>query len=79
MKRIQSACLLQTIHFILKEDIDRALAVEEVRAECEAYKASLERKHIPHCVESEETLDDGSIIVRVRRQYNSYDTGDYLK
>ena len=33
MKRIKSACLLQTIHFQLKEDLDHTTAVQMVREE----------------------------------------------
>lgn len=38
MKRIKSACLLQTIHFQLKEDIPHEAAVRGVREELEHYK-----------------------------------------
>ena len=43
MKRIKSACLLQTIHFQLKEDLDHTTAVQMVREELNHYKALLER------------------------------------
>ena len=28
---------------------------------------------------AEETQPDGSVIVKIKRQYNNYDCGDYLK
>ena len=79
MKRIKSACLCQTIHFRLKEDVDQELAVREVQAEYDAYIHQLERKRIPYHLVSRETQPDGSILVRILRQYNTYPTGEYLK
>ena len=43
MKRIKEACLLQTIHFQLKEDLPHGDAVQAVRAEVEHYKAQMDR------------------------------------
>lgn len=48
MKRIKSACLLQTIHFQLKDGISNHIAVEEVKQEYEHYKKQLEHKHIKY-------------------------------
>ena len=31
MKRIQAACICQTVHFLLKEDISHDLAVRQVQ------------------------------------------------
>ena len=44
MKRIQAACLLQTIHFQLKEDVGHAAAVRAVKEELEHYKTQLKRR-----------------------------------
>ena len=78
MKRIQSACLHQTVHFQLKDDIAHQLAVDEVKAEYENYKQQLDRRHIQHKILEEKTLDDGSIVIRIIKQFNSYDAGNYL-
>ncbi|HIU32378.1 MAG TPA: hypothetical protein IAB66_09470, partial [Candidatus Caccousia avistercoris] len=43
MKRIQSACICQTLHFMLKEDVGRDYAVSMVKEEVEKYKHSLEK------------------------------------
>ena len=43
MKRIKAACLEQTIHFMLKEDLPHDEAVQFVKAEYEHYLAQLER------------------------------------
>ena len=44
MKRIKTACLEQTVHFQLKEDIDHEMAVKMVNEEYEHYKRLLEKK-----------------------------------
>jgi len=80
MKRVQSACLEQTVHFMLKEDqIGHQAAVRAVQEEVRQYKAELERKHTRHRILSEQTQADGSVVLKLKKQYNQYDCGDYLK
>ena len=43
MKRIKSACICQTLHFLLKEDIAHDHAVQLVNDEVAGYKKQLER------------------------------------
>ena len=43
MKRIKAACLEQTVHFMLKEDLGHAAAANAVREEYAHYKTMLER------------------------------------
>ena len=78
MKRIKSACLQQTLHFMLKEDLRHEDAVRSVKEDLAAYKLQLERSRTRYRIDSEEEQPDGSIIVKIRKQYNSYDCGDYL-
>ena len=78
MKRIQYACLNQTIHFKLKEDIPREWALRMVQDEYAAYKKHLIDRKIPHKILSEETKEDGSILIQIKRQVNQYDVGTYL-
>lgn len=78
MKRIKSACLLQTIHFQLKEDIARAAAEHAVREEVAHYKAQLERNRTTYKIEEETVQPDGSIIIKIRKQYNNHDVGTYM-
>lgn len=78
MKRIKYACLEQTIHFMLKEDLRHEDAVRGVQNDVQAYKMQLERSRTKHRIESEEVQPDGSIIIKIKKQYNSYDCGDYL-
>lgn len=80
MKRILAACLTQTVHFQLKEDIvGHQAAADAVHEEVKLYKAHLERKRTPYRVISEETQPDDSIILCLKKQYNTYPCGDYLK
>ena len=37
MKRIKAACICQTLHFQLKEDLEHSIAVRLVREEVEHY------------------------------------------
>ena len=78
MKRIQSACLIQTLHFQLKEGVPREQAVADVREEYAQYKARLERSHTRYRIMREEPQDDGSIVIEIRKQYNNASCGTYL-
>lgn len=78
MKRVQAACLLQTLHFQLKEDRDHDLAVKAVRDEVTHYKAQLERNRTAYKIDEETVQPDGSIVIRIRKQYNAVRVGDYL-
>ena len=78
MKRIQSACLEQTLHFQLKEDVDHSLAVSEVQAEYEKYKNRLNKMKVRYEIVEERVQDDGSILLKIKKQYNGYDVGEYL-
>jgi hypothetical protein len=78
MKRIQSACLSQTIHFKLKEDAPHDAAVNAVKSEWKAFKDHLDQSRTAYKIIDEQTQDDGSVIVKIKRQLNKYDVGDYL-
>ena len=79
MKRIQSACLEQTIRFVMKDDIPREEARQMVRAEYRHYLEQMDRNRTGYKVLEELPQADGSPTVRLKRQYNNYDVGDYLK
>lgn len=78
MKRVKAACICQTLHFLLKEDVDHALAVEQVQAEVAHYKRSLERNGTQYRILEEAPQPDGPIVVKVVKQYNACPVGDYL-
>lgn len=78
MKRVKAACITQTLHFQLKEDLGHDYAVKMVDQEVEKYKSSLEKTKTKYRILSEERQKDGSIIVELKKQYNTSPVGQYL-
>lgn len=78
MKRVKAACICQTLHFLLKENVEHSYAVKQVQEEVEHYKATMERNKTKYRILEELPQKDGSIIVKVIRQYNACPIGDYL-
>ena len=78
MKRVKAACIYQTLHFMLKDDLERDCAVKLVKEEVEKYKASLDRNRTKYRIVSEETQPDGSVMIKIIKQYNTSPVGDYL-
>ena len=82
MKRVKAACILQTLVFSQKEDCgftrDQILNIN--RQEVSRYKAGLDRTRTRYQIVSEAEQEDGSIIVRVRKQYNDKaDVSEYFQ
>ena len=78
MKRIKAACICQTLHFQLKEDLEHSIAVRLVREGVEHYKQALERNRTRHKIVDEAEQEDGSVVIRIIKQYNRSPVGDYL-
>ena len=78
MKRVKAACICQTLHFMLKDDLGHDYAVQLVKAEVKNYKDSLDRNRTKYKIVSEETQPDGSVMIKIIKQYNSSPVGDYL-
>ncbi len=79
MKRIKAACLEQTVYFTPKDNgEDRAAEAKVVAAEVSHYKALMDRRRIKYSILSENTLEDGSIVLKLKRQYNDYPVGEYM-
>lgn len=78
MKRIKSACLEQTVHFQLKEDVPHDAAIAAVKGELEQYKAQLDRNHTKYQITEEVPQADGSIIIKIKKQYNRHSCADYF-
>ena len=78
MKRVKAACICQTLHFMLKEDVAHDWAVKQVEQEVESYKKTLERNRTQYKIVEQTTQPDGSIMLKVIKQYNSSPVGDYL-
>lgn len=76
MKRVLSACMYQTIHFILDERFSKDEALSKVINEVQDYKEQFKDKiHIL----SEEKLSDGSVILSIRKIISGYPVGDYFE
>ncbi len=78
MKRIKAACICQTLHFMLKEDAEHQWAVNQVKQDVEHYKQGLERNRTQYKIIEEATQPDGSVILKIVKQYNTAPVGDYL-
>lgn len=78
MKRVKAACICQTLHFMLKEDLGHDYAVRKVKEEVEQYKKGLDRNHTQYKLIDETEQPDGSVIIKIIKQYNASPVGDYL-
>lgn len=78
MKRVKAACICQTLHFLLKEETEHDCTVRLVTEEVAQYKAALERSHTQHKILEETVQPDGSIILKIIKQYNQSPVGTYL-
>lgn len=78
MKRIKAACICQTLHFLLKEDVGHDYAVKLVNEEVEHYKQTLQQHRTQYKILEETTQPDGSIVMKIVKQYNQSPVGDYL-
>lgn len=78
MKRVKAACICQTLHFMLKEGAEHDWAVEQVAQEVAQYQKTLERNRTQYKIIGQTTEPDGSIIVKIIKQYNNAPVGDYL-
>lgn len=78
MKRVKAACICQTLHFLLKEEMEHDTAVKLVRDEVAQYKKNLERNRTQYKIVEEVEQPDGSMMVKVIKQYNTSPVGNYL-
>ena len=81
MKRIKSACILQTLVFAQKPDLgfDRDHVLKLNLDEIEHYKRNLERAKTKYQIVDTAEQEDGSAIVHVKKQYNDKaDVSEYF-
>ena len=72
MKRITSACLEQTIRFF---DATGTIRPED---ELEQYKKKMDRRNTRYEILETNKQEDGSIIIKIKKQYNTNSTEGYL-
>ncbi len=81
MKRVKAACILQTLVFSQKPELGLSfeMANRINREEFEHYKQSLERARTRFVIVDAEDLQDGSVVVHVKKQYNmTADVSEYF-
>lgn len=80
MKRIKSACILQTLVFSQKEDtLTRDMILKLNRDEFERYKRIMEQRRTKYQILDETEQQDGSLVVHVRKQYGErVDVSEYF-
>ncbi|MDO4306134.1 MAG: hypothetical protein Q4C77_04815 [Eubacteriales bacterium] len=78
MKRVKAACITQTLHFLLKEDLGHDYAVKVVQEEVKKYKTGLDKNGTKYKILSEKELEDGSVMIEIKKQYNTSPVGNYL-
>ena len=81
MKRVKAACILQTLVFAQKEDcgLTREQQLRLNRDEVSRYKATMDRSRTRYQITEETEQSDGSVIVRVRKQYSDRsDVSEYF-
>ena len=64
--------------FPFEEDYDHEYAVKAVDEEVKKYKEHLEKNHTKYKILSEEQQADGSVILEIKKQYNTSPVGNYL-
>ena len=78
MKRIQSACICQTLVFSVKEPVSREDSARQNHEEVLSYQELLKKRGTRHKILEEKELPDGSVTLKIIKQYNASDVGDYL-
>lgn len=82
MKRVRSACILQTLVFTQREELcfTAEKAFELNNEEYRKYRTDLERMGTRYQILSENKESDGSVIVKIRKQYNDKtDVSEYFE
>lgn len=78
MKRVKAACIMQTLVFSNHDGETTEYAKKMIQKAYEKYKEQLNRSKTKYVILSEKVNDDGSIIIEIKKQYNSSPVGDYL-
>ena len=81
MKRVKAACILQTLVFSQKPDcgLTREQQLKINHNEVSHYKATMDRNRTRYQIVEETEQADGSVLVRVRKQYNDKaDVSEYF-
>lgn len=72
MRRIASACLLQTMRFDTYNDANPEMDLE-------IYLKKLDKSNTKYTIEEKTKDESGAVIIKIRKQYNSYPTTGYIE
>ena len=78
MKRIKAACITQILCFSSHDREMTEYAKRMIVQEYDKYKAQLDKSGTKYKILSEKTNEDGSIVVEIKKQYNTSPVGEYL-
>ncbi len=82
MKRVKSACILQTLVFAQKPEMGygKEQALNLNQKEFERYRDDLESAKTRYQIDDMAEQEDGSLVVHLRKQYTkSADVSEYFK
>ena len=71
MKRIISACLEQTIRFDTYNDANP-------KDDLKRFLELMDRKNTKYQIVDQMENSDGSVIIKIKKQYNAYKTDGYI-
>lgn len=75
MKRVKSACLYQTLVFILDPKVSKEEALSKVQTEVEVYK---KKANSDIQILNETINEDGSVEIQIRKKVSEYSVGNYF-
>lgn len=79
MKRIKEACICQTLVFLPNEANEEAKAKSQVREEVASYKRKMEEGNVVFKILEEKENPDGSVEIKLKKQYGLSPVGSYLE
>jgi len=82
MNKIQSACIFQTILFTQKSELNLSKedTIKANKAEISQYLKGLDNLHIRYQMTDEKIQEDGSIVIKLRKQQDYItDVKSYFK
>lgn len=82
MKRVKAACIFQTLIFAQKPEMgyNKEQALKLNLEDIEHYKKNLERARTKYQITDTLEQEDGSVVIRVRKQYNNKtDVSEYFE
>ena len=78
MREIKTACITQTLCFSNHDGETTEYAKKAIVQEYERYKEQLDKSGAKYKILSEKTNEDGSIVIEIKKQYNSSPVCEYL-